>query len=137
MAAEEHTPTPVRSALLRGHHRHGRRAGTSGGVHRGLPDRQHGQRLGQAGQLAGRPTATAVVVLDARATVLVHAPLVHGACTAGRQTHDRSQTRSSRPNVHRYNTEIYNFVQLCFKVNRFITSVEYSLSGARLCPRQY
>lgn len=100
MAAEERTAASVRSALLRGHHRHGRGPRAVGGVRRGLPHRQHGQRLGQTGQPVGRPPPPALVVLDARAAVLVHAALVHRARPARRQAHDRSEARASGSHVH-------------------------------------
>lgn len=100
MATEERAAAPVRGALFRGHHRHGRRAGAAGGVYRCLPDRQHGQRLGQAGQPVGRAPSAPFVVLDARAAILVHAALVHRTRLAGRQAHDRSQTGASRPHSY-------------------------------------
>lgn len=100
MAAEERAAASVRGALFRGHHRHGRRAGAAGRVHRRLPDREHGQRLGQAGQFAGRASPAPVVVLDARAAVVVDATLVHRARPAGRQAHDRSQAGASRSHSH-------------------------------------
>lgn len=102
MAAEELAPAPVRGALFCGHHRHGRRVGAPGGVHRSLSDRKHGQRLRQAGQPVGcAPPPPSVFLLDARAAVLVHAPLVHGVRPAGRQAHDRSQAGAGRPHIHR------------------------------------
>lgn len=100
MAAEERTAAPVRGALFRGHHRHGRRARPAGGVHRGVPHRQHGQRLREAGQPVGRPPPPPVHLLDARAAVLVHAALVHGARPAARQAHDRGAARAGRPHIH-------------------------------------
>lgn len=102
MAAEERAAAPVRGALFRGHRRHGRRPRAAGGVHRGLPHREHGQRLGEAGQPAGRaPPPPPVRLLDARAAVLVHASLVHGARAAGRQADDRGAARAGRPHIHR------------------------------------
>lgn len=101
MATEERAPAPVRNPLLRGHHRNGRRTGAPGGVHRRLPYRKHGQRLGQARQPVGRPPPPPVVLLDPRATVLFHAALVHGTRPAGSQAHDRSQTHTGRSHVHK------------------------------------
>lgn len=114
MATEERTSAPVRSALLRGHNRYGRRPGTFGGVHRGVPDRQYGQRFGQVGQLAGRPSASPVNVLDARAAVLVNSPLIHGTRIVGRQAHDRGQARTGWPDVHRYDKTIYYYVDTIY-----------------------
>lgn len=88
MAAEERVAASVRGTLFRGHHWYGRRAGAVGGVHRRVPDRQHGQRLGQAGQLVGRASPAPVIVLDARAAVVVDVTFVHRARLAGRQAHD-------------------------------------------------
>lgn len=101
MATEERTSAPVRSALFRGHHRHGRRTGAPSGVHRRLPDRKHGQRLGQAGQPVGRPPPPPIILLDARAAILFHATLVHGPRPAGGQAHDRSQAHTGRSHVHK------------------------------------
>lgn len=101
MATEERTPTPVRSSLLRGHHRNGRRAGASGGVYRRLPYRKHGQRLGQAWKLVGRPPPPPVILLDSRAAVLFHPTLVHGTRPASSQAHDRIQTYTGRSDVHK------------------------------------
>lgn len=101
MATEERTPASVRSSLLRGHHRHGRRAGASGGIHRRLPYRKHGKRLGQAWQLVGRPPPPPVILLDPRAAVFFHATLVHGTRLAGSQAHDRSQAHTGWSHVHK------------------------------------
>lgn len=100
MATQECAPAPVRSALFRSHDWHGRSAGAFGGVHRSLPHWQHGQRLGQAGQSVGRPPPPLVVLLDARAAVVVHAALVYCSRSARRQAHDRGQTHSGRSNIH-------------------------------------
>lgn len=101
MATEKRTPAPLRSSLLRGHHRHGRRAGTSGGLHSRFSYRKHGQRLGKTGKPIGRPPSTPVILLDPRAAVLFHAALVHGARPAGSEAHDRSQTHTGRSHVHK------------------------------------
>lgn len=100
MAAEERIAASVRSALFRGHHRHGCRAGAVGRIQRSLPDRKHGQRLGKTRKPFGRPSSASVVLLDTRATVVIHVALVHGPSPAGRQTHDRSQTRAGRTYVY-------------------------------------
>lgn len=101
MATEKRTPAPVRSSLLRGHHRHGRRTGTSGGLHSRLSYRKHGQRLGQTGKPVGRSPSTPVILLDSRAAVFFHTTLVHSARPAGSQAHDRSQTHTGRSHVYK------------------------------------
>lgn len=101
MATEKRTPAPVRSSLLRGHHRYGRRAGTSGGLYSRLSNRKHGQRLRQTGKPVGRPTSTPVIMLDSRAAVFFHTTLVHGARPAGSQAHDRSQAHTGRSHVYK------------------------------------
>lgn len=101
MAAEERASAPVRGTLFCGHHRYGRRAGAVGGVHRGLSHRQHGQRLGQTGQPPGRPPPSPVLVLDARAAVLVYSALLHRARVARGQTYDRVQTDAGRSHIRR------------------------------------
>jgi len=101
MATKKCASAPVRSTLFRCHDRHGRSAGAFSGIHRSLPDWQHGQRFGQARQLIGRPPSPFIVLLDARAAVVFHTTLFHCARSAGRQAHDRGETRPSRSHIHR------------------------------------
>lgn len=100
MATQERVAAPFRSALFRGHHRHGRRTGAFSGIYGGLPNRKHGQRFREARQSVGHPTASPVFVLDARSSIFIDPTFVHRSRLVGRQTHDRGENGAGRPRTN-------------------------------------